>query len=456
MIQTPSATGPGGIVPDGLPQGSTIARAAGTSSPGITAEWVVSAAATPGSANPAPTVSVMLPLSGAILDPGAADLFWYPVPGASSYRVQVATEETVRRTGDGRHRHRAPGECLRALPQAHTSGASKPSPLDGTQSDFSEPADFELASAGTASAQARLATAAWPWLAADTPGKHLSVPLIGQHKDTAMLLLERNVETGPHPWDADHQSLGPTDPADNKNCALASIAMVSAFYGGGLSQDRIGYEVISHRTGNPQGPEGDLMYGYGTDGQEALDVLKWALGDVTYPGLLSFEDMWNTVVREIDAGRPIVAANSHHAFVITGYEVTGGRRLISINDPWPGRTYKQDIDRVKLPASDFNFFLMPATPNVRHQEASRSPPIPTAMAWSTSTRRSGSEPTPAATTATRTCSATSRTSSPASSIPSTAMPRPAARQAGTSTETGLQPSVTRTPTLVAAVTAWRT
>ena len=207
-------------------------------------------------------------------------------------------------------------------------------------------------------------------MAADTPGKHLTVPLLGQHKDTAMLLLERNVETGPHSWDADHGSLDPRDPADNKNCALASIAMVSAFYGGGLSQDRIGYEVISHRTGNPQGPEGDLMYGYGTDGQEALDVLKWALGDVTYPGFMTFEDMWNHVVREIDAGRPIVAANSHHAFVITGYEVTGGRRLISINDPWPGRTYKQDIDHVRLPPSDFNFFLMPATPNVRHQEAS--------------------------------------------------------------------------------------
>ena len=74
-----------------------------------------------------------------------------------------------------------------------------------------------------------------------------------------MLLLERNVETGAHPWDADHQALDPHDPADNKNCALAMIAMVSAFYGGGLSQDRIGYEVISHRAGNPPGPEGDLI-----------------------------------------------------------------------------------------------------------------------------------------------------------------------------------------------------
>jgi hypothetical protein len=207
-------------------------------------------------------------------------------------------------------------------------------------------------------------------VAQDTPGRHLDVPLLGQHKDTAMLLLERNVETGPHPWDANHEALGPNDPADNKNCAIATIAMISAFYGGGLSQDRISYEVISHRARNPQGPEGDLMYGYGTDGEEALAALQWAVGDATFPGFMTFNDMWTTVVREIDSGRPIFAANTHHAFVITGYEITGGRRLMSINDPWPGRTYKQDIDRVRRPPADFTLFLMPATPNVRQQEAS--------------------------------------------------------------------------------------
>ena len=326
-------------------------------------EWAVSAVATPGTANPAPTVSVMLPLSGAILDQGAADLFWYPASGAASYRIQVATEATFATPVMDTTSTEAQISVAGLAPGAYLWRVQAVAP-DGTESPFSEPADFELAAGA---AMARVSSIA---LAADTPGKHLSVPVIGQHKDTAMLLLERNVESGPHPWDADHQSLNVYDPADNKNCALATIAMLSAFYGGGLKQDRIGYEVISHRTGNPPGPEGDLMYGYGTDGQEALDALKWALGDVTYPGLMTFEDMWNIVVREIDAGRPVGAANSHHAFVITGYEVTGGRRLISINDPWPGRTYKQDIDRVRMASSDFNFFLMPASPNVRQQEAS--------------------------------------------------------------------------------------
>jgi len=371
------ATGSGGIVPDGFPAGSTITRAAGANTPGAPLEWVTSAAATPGNANPAPSVSVMLPLSGAILDPGAADLFWYPVPGASSYRVQVATEATfaspIMDVTDTEPQvsvaNLAPGAYLWRVQTIST---------DGTESSFSEPADFELAAAGTALARASELAGADPRtrgghlarIVEDTPGKHLAVPVIGQHKDTTMLLLEHNVETGSHSWDTDHQELHPRDPADWKNCALATIAMVSAFYGGGLSQDRIGYEVISQRPGNPPGPEGDLMYGIGISGLEAWKAFQWALGDVTIPDLLTFEDMWNIVVREIDAGRPVAAANSHHGFVVTGYEVTGGRRLISINDPWPGRTYKQDIDRIRRPLSDFNLYVMPASPDVRQQEVS--------------------------------------------------------------------------------------
>lgn len=371
------ASGPGGMVPDDFTAGSTIARALGANTPGEPLEWIASAAATPGNANPAPSVSVLLPLSGAILDPASADLFWYPVPGASSYRVQVATEATfaspIMDVTDTEPQlsvaNLAPGAYLWRVQTIST---------DGTESSFSEPADFELAATGTALARASALAGADPRtrgtrlarVAEDTPGKHLTVPVIGQHKDTTMLLLEHNVETGSHPWDADHQVLHPRDPADRKNCAVAMIAMVSAFYGGGLSQDRIGYEVISHRAGNPPGPEGDLMYGVGISGVEAWEALQWAVGDVTVPALTSFDDMWNIVVREIDAGRPVAGANSHHAFVATGYEVTSGRRLITLNDPWPGRTYKQDVDRIRLPLSDFNFFVMPATPDVRQQEVS--------------------------------------------------------------------------------------
>jgi hypothetical protein len=227
---------------------------------------------------------------------------------------------------------------------------------DGSASGFSEPSDFVIAT-GVALA------------IADTAGKHLAVPVLAQHKDTGMLLLERNVETGAHAWDKDHGALDPRDPADNKNCAIAMVAMISAFYGGNLSQDRIGYEVLQRRGANPPGPEGDLMYGHGIAGLEASEAFRFALGSVTEGGLMTFDDMWNTIVKEIGAGRPVPGANSHHGFVVTGYQVTGGHRLISINDPWHGRTYKVDIDHSLIPASDFNLWLLPADPTVRHQEA---------------------------------------------------------------------------------------
>ena len=62
---------------------------------------------------------------------------------------------------------------------------------------------------------------------------------MSQHKDTAMLLLESKNEGGLHAWDVPHPEMDRTDPADNANCALASIAMINAYFGGDLSQDGV-------------------------------------------------------------------------------------------------------------------------------------------------------------------------------------------------------------------------
>ena len=362
----PSRAVPAASSPPSFEAGTTVGRAPGANGSEAREDWVVYAAAdaSAGQANPVPPVSVMLPLSGAILETSSADLFWYPVPGASSYRIQVASDTSFATPLL---------DTTVTEPQVNVEGLSPAEyqwrvgaiATDGTASDFSEPASFELASAATG-AIAMIGTA----VVADTPGRHLSVPVLGQHKDTAMLLLERNVETGAHAWDVNHGSLDPRDPADNMNCVIAMVAMISAFYGGNLSEDRIGYELLRARAGNPAGPEGDLVYGYGITGPEASEAFKFAFGGVTEGGLMSFDDMWNTIVREIDAGRPVAGANSHHGFVVTGYEVKAGRRLVAVNDPWPGRAYVADIDKNKLPPSDFNLWLMPAAPQVRQQEAS--------------------------------------------------------------------------------------
>lgn len=362
------APGPGGIVPAAFEPGTTIGRAPGATQPGQPYDWVVNARAdaSPGQPNLMPTVVVLLPLSGAILAETPASLDWYPVPGSVSYRVQVASDPTFATTvldtttiePQVEVGSLAPGEySWRVLAQA----------ADGTASRFSESSTFERQ---TATARLVLAEIDGFALAVDASGKQLPVPLLSQHKDTAMLLLERHVERGAHAWDADHGALDPGDKADNMNCALATVAMINHFYGGDLSQDRIGYEILKVREGQQPGPEWDLVYGGGISGYETTAAFEFAVGDVTVvPTYPSYDAMWLAITTEIDAGRPIGAANSLHGFVITGYEVKAGRRLMSINDPWWGR-YVSDLDLAKVPPSDFSFWLMPEHPVARHQEPS--------------------------------------------------------------------------------------
>ena len=92
-------TGPGGVVPDAFEAGTTIARSPGATAPSQPDDGVVTARddASPGEPNAMPPVAVLLPIAGAILEPGKAGLDWYPVPGAASYRVQVASDAAFAR-----------------------------------------------------------------------------------------------------------------------------------------------------------------------------------------------------------------------------------------------------------------------------------------------------------------------------------------------------------------------
>ena len=362
----------GGMEPATLEPGTTIGRAPGVTGPGQSDAWVpyVPADASPGRENPMPTVGVLLPLSGAVLDGSPVVLAWYPVPGAVAYRVQVASDPTFASSVidttttepqvDGGSL--APGDySWRVLAQA----------ADGAASRFSEPSTFETRgqAVGAVTAAARGVLAA-----ADDPGAHLAVPLLSQHKDTAMLLLERNVEGGPHAWDADHLVLDPRDPADNKNCFIASLAMVNHFFGGDLSQDRIGYEMFRDRQA---GPEWDLPYGTGLSLDQATAAVTFALGVApTRMGKTPTPDqIWSAVTTSIRAGRPVVAAGLTHTFVFTGYEVRGGRRLLSFNDPWhyPGRSgtsqYNIDANNGRS-AAILDLWLPPAGSIGRHEEPS--------------------------------------------------------------------------------------
>ena len=58
------------------------------------------------------------------------------------------------------------------------------------------------------------------------------------------------------------------------NCALAMVAIVNHYYGGDLSQDRIGYEQF--KTRRPGDAEEDLNWGYGFDVEQTNDAFASA------------------------------------------------------------------------------------------------------------------------------------------------------------------------------------
>ncbi len=327
--------GRGGIISD-LEPGTSIGRFPLSVQPDPL-EWTVfsPAQATPGAANLQPGVEVMLPLNGAIITQTSFDLSWYPVPGAVQYHVQVAgseafdapvVDETV--AAPELSVQLSPGTYFWRV-QAIAEG--------GGIADFSPTQTFTISP-----------TSSIGHLAAPRQQTSLTVPFLSQHKDTQMILLESKNEEGEHAWDVAHPDLDRNDPADYGNCALASIAMVNAFYGGDLSQDRIGFEVF-HDT--LPGPEYDLMYGQGLYLDQTTQALAFALeGESAFrqqPKTFDVDVFWADIQLGIDADAPIVAAQlPGHAFVITGYYEDNTTRYVMINDPWWGQ-YAVDIAGVR-------------------------------------------------------------------------------------------------------------
>ncbi len=339
----------GGVI-SSLEPGTTIGRLPRSVNPNPL-EWTIfhPQQATPGVANPQPGVEIMIPLNGARISQTSFGLSWYPVPGATQYHVQVSSDDTFSTlivdetvsTGS-LNVNLQPGKYFWRV-QAIT---------DAGQADYS-PVQTLTVNSGSSGA-GHLAT----------PRREtvLRVPLIMQHKDTAMLLLESQNETGNHAWDAAHPDLDTYDPADNMNCALASIDMISTFFNASISQDRIGYEVFKDRW---RGPEEDLNYGDGLFDDQITMALNWALGGSTLrPAPASLDVIWGDIQQEIDAQRPILATVPGHAIVITGYGEDSGGRYVTINDPWWG-SYAVNLDSKTWKT----YWLAPASPALVSEEA---------------------------------------------------------------------------------------
>lgn len=360
---------------DEFPAGTSVGRYPQSVKTGDFLEWLTFAPeeATPGAANPNPRVEVLLPIDGAFFARPSIELSWYPVAGATSYRVQIATdaefgqpvEEEITQAPSLATGTLNPGDYLWRVQAVFA---------DGSMAGFSPVSSFTISSTELPAVPPQSSDWLMPRAyAADlVPPRRegvLPVPMIHQHKDTAMLLLESQHESGPHAWDRDHGALDRRDPADNMNCALASTVMVNRFAGGTLSQDRLGYEI--RKDDVPANPAWDLNYGRGLQLDQINHVLGFAFNGatVTRHTPTTADAFWEMVTREIDAQRPVVIRVPGHAVVIAGYyqfSLTGpNARFVTINDPWSGR-HLVNLSRMRRVT---HYWLLSDASNPRNDEA---------------------------------------------------------------------------------------
>ena len=344
---------------------------------------------TPGAPNPLPAVDSFAALPGAVFTRARVPLSWYTVGGATSYRVQVARtadfavpllDRTV--AADHARANRAAQLLTDPLPagtfywrvQAIEGGIeAPPSPPQSFEVDLADTVAAPSAAGKPAAGERRAGdgeAAPAPAPSTSTPAAGderttvvLGVPWIEQFKDTRLLALEADMESAPMPWDARWTEQAPY-------CARASIAMVNAFYGGKLSQDRITYEVF--RNWLP-GPEVDVYPDSGLNAVMIENALKYALGGPVSRRFLipdsAWEEeyrrnlgygmfLWKHVANEIDAGRPVLGTSECHAWVYGGYRRRHGELELLILDPAIGVYYfrpsvSADLEQLRaLPGGD--------------------------------------------------------------------------------------------------------
>jgi hypothetical protein len=403
--------------------GASIGRAPGTTMLRMPQSWVAYSPSevTPGAANPPAVVRGLHPMAGTMMSRKGASLSWLPVSGATGYHVQVAVDDSfaklildlsvkkprvdVSGLSAGRYLWRVQsqfaGNAAAAYSQASVVTLMDIADTSAASHRQAEPLVAKLLQwAGNVLAVVRESDAQVPAPSdsrSDTGCDRtigyqplsrstcvlLRVPLIKQHKDTSMLLLEHPVPIGVHTWDADHGDLDEEDPSDNANCGLASLAMMNHYVGGDLNQDRIGYEVLKDRPPvAATGPEHDLMYGQGLwPHTEMRTAYEFALGTTAriefqrpnMPQLDYARSMWADLKSSLERGKPVLiySPDPSHFFVVVGYELQNGRKFLIVNDPWDGQVRLDlgDADVVRfyvswvyyVPAGDFTGRMQEAT-----------------------------------------------------------------------------------------------
>jgi hypothetical protein len=285
-------------------------------------DWILFQAAevTQGSENTFPSISWYYPDAGATIDGNTFTISWNTVPGATGYRFQLDDNSDF------------------SSPFADTTLIE---PVYMPASSISDGAYYwrvkVLFSGGSESlwsSGTEVNSLILPPPISSTPGmtilayKTLGITWQLQHKDTNMLCLDGDSETGNEAWNLPHAVRG----IHGRNyCARASVAMLASFYGGNLSQDRITYELFKGG-----GPDGDLGHDVPVSYAQADSAVNWALGMSI--SRQNGKPTFAQIKSWIDADQPIGSTIPGHMRVIDGYfEFVIGPitwQFLHILDPW--------------------------------------------------------------------------------------------------------------------------
>lgn len=278
---------------------------------------------TKGSENARPIISWYYPPAGATVDSATFAVSWNPVEGATGYRFQM----------DNNSDFSSPTVDLTLLEAAYVPSTPV---AEGTYYWRAKVISVGGESSWSSGVEIRSLTlpygsgAGMRMLASKTLGIAWQL----QHKDTNMLCLDGDPETGNSAWDRPHTSRGTHG---NAYCVRASMSMMASYYGGHLSQDRISYKIFKGGE-----PEGDLGHNVGVSPPPSpieTNTLAWALGiNPNNIPVRAGKPSFAQIKAWIDANRPIMARIPGHMRVIDGYwEFSLGPinwQFIHLLDPW--------------------------------------------------------------------------------------------------------------------------
>ena len=277
---------------------------------------------TQGRENPTPVISWFYPPARATVDGATFAVSWNAVAGATGYRFQMDNDANFSSPVT---------DTVLAAP-AYVPSTAVP------QGTFYWRVKVLLASGESpwsAGVEIRALTLPQASPAVQSlASKTLGITWQLQHKDTKMLCLDGDAETGNEAWNAPHAQRGTHG---NCYCVRASMSMMASFYGGKLSQDRITFEIFK---GGP--PDGDLGHNVGVappPSPAETNALAWALGvnAATIPAQAG-KPTFAKIKEWIDASRPIMTRIPGHMRVIDGYFefalLSVNWQFIHLLDPW--------------------------------------------------------------------------------------------------------------------------